>query len=261
MFPRLFTIGGFTLHTYGVLVACGIGVGIWLSARLGRQRGFHPDRIIDLGVQMVIAGVVGSKLLMYIENPSEIFSLAALQAAGVFYGGFLAAVAVFIWYTRRHHMNWLDTGDCFVPGLALGHAIGRLGCFAAGCCWGHVCNLPWAVTFHDPYANKIVGVPLDVPLHPSQLYEAAALLGITGILLAAFKRQSAPGQTFSAYLMLYGVARFLLEYTRDLSEEPVLLHLLSLSQIVAILITIAGATLWMTRRASRIEAGTQQAGA
>src|SRR5271169_2401380 len=100
MFPRLFSFGGYTLHTYGVLVAAGIAAGLWLSARLGRERGFDPSRMVDLGVWMVVAGVVGSKLLMYAENPSEIFSWASLQAAGVFYGGFLTSVAVFLWYTH-----------------------------------------------------------------------------------------------------------------------------------------------------------------
>lgn len=248
MFPRLFTIGGFTLHTYGVLVAAGIAAGIWLSARLGRQRGFDPNRMIDLGVWMVVAGVVGSKLLMYAENPSDIFSFAALQAAGVFYGGFLAASGVFIWYTRKHRMPWLITGDCFVPGLALGHAIGRIGCFAAGCCWGHLCPYPWAVTFTNPYAHEVVGVPLNIPLHPAQLYESAALFAICGVLLWIFHRREFPGQTFSAYLMLYGTARFLLEYTRDLSDDPVVLKVFSLSQVIALALVAAGATLWLRRR-------------
>jgi phosphatidylglycerol:prolipoprotein diacylglycerol transferase len=254
MFPRLISIGGFTLHTYGVLVATGIAAGVWLSARLGKQRGFDPNRMVDLGVWMVVAGVVGSKLLMYAENPSEVFSLASLQAAGVFYGGFLAAAGVFLWYTHKYRMPWLATGDCFVPGLALGHAIGRIGCFAAGCCWGHACPYPWAVTFTDPYANKVVGVPLNVPLHPSQLYESAALFAICGVLLWIFHRRDSSaqpaGQTFAAYLMLYGAARFLLEYTRDLSEDPVILNLFSLSQVIALALVVAGATLWVSRRTS-----------
>jgi phosphatidylglycerol:prolipoprotein diacylglycerol transferase len=248
MFPRLFSFGGYTLHTYGVLVAIGIAAGVWLSARLGKTRGFDPNRIVDLGVWMVVAGVVGSKLLMYAENPSEIFSFASLQAAGVFYGGFLAASGVFLWYTHHYKMAWLATGDCFVPGLALGHAIGRIGCFAAGCCWGHACSYPWAVTFTDPYANKVVGVPLNIPLHPSQLYESATLFAICGVLLWIFHRRGFAGQTFSAYLVLYGIARFLLEYTRDLSEDPVFLHLLSLSQIIALGLVAAGVALWVSRR-------------
>src|SRR5207248_2484059 len=102
-----------------------------------------------------------------------------------------------------------------------------------------------------PYAAKIVGVPLNVALHPSQLYESAALFAITFILLAVFRRQSAPGQTFSAYLMIYGVARFLLEYTRDLSEDPVFFNLLSLSQIIALCLVAAGGTLWILRKTPR----------
>lgn len=250
MFPRLFTIGVFTLHTYGVLVAIGVGAGIWLSAKLGPKRGLDSGRIIDLGVWMCIAGVVGSKLLLIIEDPSDIFSWATLRAAGVFYGGFIGAAVVYVWYTRHYRMALLDTGDCYVPGLALGHAIGRLGCFAAGCCWGHVCTLPWAVTFTDPYARQIVGVPLNEPLHPSQLYEFAVLLAICAILLRVFNHSKFAGQTFSLYLMLYGAARFLLEYTRDLSDDPVFFHLLSLSQIIALLLIPIGAAIWMFNRSA-----------
>jgi phosphatidylglycerol:prolipoprotein diacylglycerol transferase len=254
MFPRLFTIGGFTLHTYGALVATGVAVGVWLSQRLGRKRGLDPGTIIDLGIWMCVAGVLGSKLLLFLEDPHDFFSMATLRAAGVFYGGFLAALGTFLWFVHRRHLPLLGTADCYVPGLALGHAIGRLGCFAAGCCWGGVCPYPWAVTFTDPYAHDIVGVPLNVPLHPSQLYECAALLVICGILLAVFRRSRFAGQTFASYLMLYGGARFLLEYTRDLSDDPVFFHLLSLSQIVALCLIPAGAAIWILNRNRRPDA-------
>jgi phosphatidylglycerol:prolipoprotein diacylglycerol transferase len=248
MFPKLFTIGGFTLHTYGALVATGVAVGVWLSQRLGRKRGLDPGTIIDLGIWMCVAGVLGSKLLLFLEDPHDFFSLATLRAAGVFYGGFLAATATFLWFVHRRHLPLLGTADCYVPGLALGHAIGRLGCFAAGCCWGSVCPYPWAVTFTNPYAHEIVGVPLNEPLHPAQLYESAALLLICGILLMIFRHSRFAGQTFAAYLMLYGLARFLLEYTRDLSDDPVFFHLLSLSQIVALCLIPAGAAIWILNR-------------
>jgi phosphatidylglycerol---prolipoprotein diacylglyceryl transferase len=251
MFPQLFTIGGFTLHTYGALVAAGVAVGVWLAQRLGRSRGLEPGSIIDLGIWMCVAGVLGSKLLMFLEDPRDFFTIATLRAAGVFYGGFLASVAVFLWFVHRRHLPLLSTADCYVPGLALGHAIGRVGCFAAGCCWGSYCPYPWAVKFTDPYAHDIVGVPLNVPLHPAQLYEGAALLAIAGILLAVFRHSSFPGQTFAAYLLLYGGARFLLEYTRDLSDDPVFFQLLSLSQIVALLMIPAGAAIWIFNRKPR----------
>ncbi len=251
MFPRLFTIGGFTLHTYGALVATGVAVGVWMSQRLGRRRGLDSGTIIDLGIWMCVAGVLGSKLLLFLEDPRDFFTMATLRAAGVFYGGFIAAVATFLYFVHRKNLPLLSTADCYVPGLALGHAIGRLGCFAAGCCWGSVCPYPWAVTFRNPYAHEIVGVPLDVPLHPAQLYECAALLAISGILLWTFGRSRFAGQTFAAYLMLYGAARFLLEYTRDLSDDPVFFHLLSLSQIIALCLIPAGAMIWITNRQPR----------
>ena len=254
MFPRLFTIGGFTLHTYGALVAIGVGAGIWLSARLARRRGLDPSAIIDLGVWMCVAGVAGSKLLMFLEDPHDFFTMATLRAAGVFYGGFLAAVGTFVWFVRSRRLPLLSTADCYVPGLALGHAIGRLGCFAAGCCWGRQCALPWAVTFTNPYAHEIVGVPLGAPLHPAQLYESAVLLAISATLLVVFQRSAFDGQAFSAYLVLYGAARFLLEYTRDLSQDPVFFNLVSLSQIIALLLIPAGVAIWMSNRTAAARA-------
>ncbi len=184
----------------------------------------------------------------YSSHPASIFSLASLQSAGVFYGGFLAALAVAVWYMRRHHLPFFETADAFVPGVALGHAIGRLGCFAAGCCWGHQTELPWAVTFTDPYAHDLVGVPLGIPLHPAQLYEFVALLAIFAALLAAWRRRGFAGQVLGLYLVLYGVARFALEFTRDRSGSALPWGLVSVSQGIAVLMTIAGLAIWMSRR-------------
>lgn len=255
MFPRLLQIGGFTLHTYGLLVALGFGAGLWMAIRLGRRRGLPADRLFDLGIYVALAAVAGSKLLLIVEDwkyynthPGEIFSMATLQAAGVFYGGFLAALATAVWYVRKHGLPFLEIADAFVPGVALGHAIGRWGCFASGCCWGRECHLPWAVTFTDPYANQLVGVPLNVPMHPAQLYESAALLVIFGILLFMAGRRSFPGQLLSLYLMLYGVARFLLEYTRDRAGTAMPLGLVSLSQLIALLMIPAGLVVWIKCR-------------
>jgi phosphatidylglycerol:prolipoprotein diacylglycerol transferase len=133
----------------------------------------------------------------------------------VFYGGLIAAVAVALWYLRRHRMPMWTVTDVFAPGIALGHVIGRMGCFFAGCCFGTPTDAPWAITFHNPYAAENVGTPLNVPLHPTQLYEAGAELLILGFLLATEnKGRTFPGRTFWSYMFLYGVSRFIIEFYR-----------------------------------------------
>ena len=251
MFPRILQLGGFTLHTYGLLVVLGYGAGLWLATRQARRVGLDANRILDLGIFMALAAVLGSKVLMLVEdwkyysaNPSSIFTVATLQAAGVFYGGFLGALLAAAWYIRRHRMQFLQTADVFVPGLLLGHAIGRMGCFAAGCCWGRPSSLPWAVTFSDLYAHDLVGVPLGIPLHPAQLYEVATLLLLWAIVMRVARRDVFPGQLLSLYLILYGVARFALEFARDRAGSQMPFGLLSLSQLLAVLMAPAGVWLW-----------------
>jgi phosphatidylglycerol:prolipoprotein diacylglycerol transferase len=147
------------------------------------------------------------------ENPRELVTL--LRSGGVFYGGLIAAVAVAFWYLRRHGMPLWSVTDAFAPGIALGHVIGRLGCFFAGCCYGKATDVPWAVTFSSTYAAQNVGTPLNVALHPTQLYEAGAELVILGLLLL-LERKGRPfaGRTFWSYMLMYGVTRFVIEIYR-----------------------------------------------
>ena len=166
MFPQIFHIGPFFLPTYGVLVAFAFVMSLWIVSRLSRRAGIDKDAAMNLGIYTVIAGLVGAKLLMilldlpyYTQNPGELFSLATLQAGGIFYGGLIAALLTAYFYVRRTKLPGLVTADVFAPAVALGHAIGRVGCFAAGCCYGGECHLPWAVTFTSPEANSALGSP------------------------------------------------------------------------------------------------------
>jgi phosphatidylglycerol:prolipoprotein diacylglycerol transferase len=153
----------------------------------------------------------------------------------VFYGGLIAAVVVALWYLWRHKMPVWQVTDVFAPGIALGHVVGRLGCLFAGCCFGKPTSVPWAITFHSEYAARNVGTPLNVPLHPTQLYEAGAELLILGLLLAFERRgRPFPGRTFWAYMLLYGISRFIIEFYRGDSRGMV--GMFSTSQFVSILI-------------------------
>jgi phosphatidylglycerol---prolipoprotein diacylglyceryl transferase len=256
MHPRLFTIGGFTQHTYGFLVATAFVVGLLVAVRLARREGLDTDKVFNLGVYVALAAVVGAKVLLiltdlsfYLRSPREMFSLASLQAGGVFYGGFLGAVALALWYTRYAQLPLLKVCDVFAPAVSLGHAIGRLGCFSAGCCYGKPTSLPWGVTFTDPYSHDMFGTPLGIRLHPTQLYEALAETMIFFLLLARFRKKQFDGQVMALYVGVYGVVRFCLEFVRDDPDRGFVFGgWMSTSQFIAIIMMAAAAMFWAWKR-------------
>src|SRR6187549_2144911 len=215
MHPVLFDFGGLTIYSYGVLLAAAYLLGLQFALIRARKRGLDSQRVMDLGIWIIISALVGAKLLLLIvdfktfsSNPRELLNL--LRSGGVFYGGLIAAVVVALFYLRRHKLPLWTTTDVFAPGIALGHVIGRLGCLMAGCCYGRPTSVPWAVTFTDPFAQSNVGTPLGVPLHPTQVYEAGAeLLILVFLLVTERKGRTYPGRTFWAYMLLYAISRFL----------------------------------------------------
>lgn len=260
MFPRLFHIGNFSLPTYGLLVSIGVLVGLWVSVRNSQRQGINPEDAWNLGIIVVLCGILGAKILyiindwsFYTSHPGEIFSIGTLQAGGVFSGGLIAAFAAAAWYVHKHRMPALGTCDAFAPGLALGHAIGRLGCFAAGCCYGKPTDHFWGVTFKNPLAQAWVGTPLNTPLEPTQLFESAVELANFFILMWLFKRKKFDGQIFGAYLFLYGVARYFLEFIRDdPGRGSVFGGVMTGTQLISICLVLAGGVIWWLRPAPKV---------
>ena len=154
----------------------------------------------------------------------------------MFYGGLILAVVVAFWYIARHRLPFWTTCDVFAPGIALGHVTGRLGCLAAGCCYGKPTDVPWAIIFTNPLAAANVGTPLGIPLHPTQIYEAGAELLIL-VLLLATERRGRPfaGRTFWAYMFLYAVSRFVIEIYRGDPRGDGVRHL-STSQFISLVL-------------------------
>ncbi len=233
----------------------GVLIGLWISVRNSERLGMDGEKAWNLGILLVLSGIVGSKLL-YIANQwiegtanfSEIFSLSTLQAGGVFSGGLIAAFVAAAWYVRKHHLPALGTCDAFAPGLALGHAIGRLGCFAAGCCFGKPTTHFWGVTFHNPLASEIAGTPLNIPLEPTQLFEAAVELANFIFLMWLLKRRKFEGQVFGAFLFIYGVARFFLEFLRgDPDRGSLFGGAMTVTQLIAIGMVVGGGLIWWLR--------------
>jgi len=240
MHPILFEIGGFPVYTYGVLLAAAYLLGLQFALVRARARGLDPNRVMDLGIWIIISALVGAKLLLLIvewetftQDPREILTL--LRSGGVFYGGLIAAVAVALWYLKRHRLPMWTVTDVFAPGIALGHVVGRTGCLFAGCCFGRATDVPWAITFRNEFAAQNVGTPLNIPLHPTQLYEAGAeLLILIFLLVTERKGRPFPGRTFWGYLLLYGVSRFIIEFYRG--DARGLVGSLSTSQFVSAVI-------------------------
>jgi phosphatidylglycerol:prolipoprotein diacylglycerol transferase len=240
VYPRLFELGPVTVYAYGVLLAAAYLLGLKFAMVRAGRRGLDQARVLDLGIYIIVSALVGAKLLLvltdlgtFIENPRELLTL--IRAGGVFYGGLILAVAVAIWYIRRVGLPLWTTCDVFAPGIALGHVVGRLGCFFAGCCYGTETTVPWAVTFTDPFAEANVGTPLHRPLHPTQLYEAGAEALILGLLLVTERRwRPFAGRTFWLYLFLYGISRFAIEFFRGDPRGAVMG--LSTSQFISVVL-------------------------
>jgi phosphatidylglycerol:prolipoprotein diacylglycerol transferase len=248
MYPRLLElpdlpiVGSATIYTYGVLLAAAYLVGLKLAMVRAKARGLDQTRVLDLGIYIIISALIGAKLLLlitefrtYASNPRELLSLA--RSGGVFYGGLIVAVVVALWYIRRIGLPLWTTCDVFAPGIALGHVVGRLGCFFAGCCFGRATDVPWAITFTDPFANANVGTPLNVPLHPTQLYEAAAEALILLVLLATESRgRRFPGRTFWLYMLLYAVSRYIIEFFRGDIGRVTVFTIFSTSQFISVIL-------------------------
>lgn len=254
MHPILFELGNWPVYTYGVLLAAAYLLGLQLAVRRARHRGVDPTRVMDLGIWIIIAALVGAKALLvivdweyYRSNPREIFSL--VRSAGVFYGGLIVATIAGFALMRRYRLPVWTTADLYAPGIALGHVIGRMGCFFAGCCWGKPASVPWAITFTDPAAAINVGTPLNIPLHPTQLYEAGAELLILGLLLSTERKGGYfPGRTFWLYMLLYGITRFIIEFYR--ADPRGDMFGMSTSQFVSVLLVPLSLAMliWLSRR-------------
>ena len=249
MHPILFKIGSFQLPTYGVLLATALIVALYTVVRLGRREGLDTGRLVDFSTWIIVTALLGAKVLMiltewsfYSQNPGQIFSMATLEAGGVFYGGFIAATVFAIWYIRTYKLPFWKVFDIYAPAIALGQSIGRLGCFSAGCDYGVPSNSFWAVTFTNQFSHQMTGVPLGIPLFPWQIAESVTLLCIFAILMWRFRHKSRDGEIFLLYIALYAVERFSLEFLRgDPDRGFVFNHLLSTSQFIALLVlAVAG---------------------
>jgi phosphatidylglycerol:prolipoprotein diacylglycerol transferase len=260
MYPELFRIGNFPINTYGVFLALAFLSAILITAKLAQRDGLPKERVYDLCLWMLLAGLVGSKFLMlftepeYRADPWQLISLDFLRSGGVFYGGLLGAVIAGYLLMKHYKLPWWKTADACAPGIAIGNFFGRQGCFAAGCCWGKPTDLPWGVKFTE-LGHEITGVPTGVHLHPTQLYESFAMLLVFFFLLWLHKRKRFDGQVVLFYALLYSVIRFAIEFVRDDPRGDVFglttLTGLSTSQLISIVIGISSLIILIVRKKTR----------
>ncbi len=257
MFPILLKIGPVTIHTYGFMLALGVACGLWFLFIQSRKQGLQAEKMLDMAFYTILISLIGAKLILfagnfsyYMHRPGELFSLA--RSGGVFQGGLAFGIVFALWYFRRHKIPTWKVADIVGPALALGHGFGRIGCFSAGCCFGRECSTLWAVTFRSGYAHDLTGVPLRIPLHPVQLYEAALNFCNFAVLFLILKRKVFDGQVFAFYIINYSIIRYFTEFFRgDHPDSAFLIRhsspFLSLSfpQLFCILGIIGGALLFL----------------
>ena len=217
MHPIAFELGGFTIHSYGVMVALGFLAGLWTASRRSLREGIARETILDLGTWLIIGAIVGARMLYVVSYWREQFAGQGLWAIFevwrgglVFYGGLIGASLACLLYARWKQLPVWKLADILAPSIALGHAFGRIGCFLNGCCYGRPCSLPWAVRFPADNPNG----PPQTPVHPTEIYSSLLNLGLYVALAQLFRHKRFDGQVFGTYLVAYAVLRSFVELFR-----------------------------------------------
>ncbi|NBV45758.1 MAG: prolipoprotein diacylglyceryl transferase [Planctomycetia bacterium] len=267
--PALDDGAGVAIRGYGAMLLAAAAAGTWLSVVRGRRMGFDADTILALGVEVFLWGLVGARLFYVIEYHEQFFppgrpllagipAVLNLAAGGlVVFGSLPTAAAATWWFARRRRLSLPRLADCIAPGLLLGLALGRVGCFLNGCCFGGPCDLPWGVRFppeSPPWLDQVARglvpptpgagpTPWSLPAHPAQLYAAidAALLAWLAVCFTPRARRD--GEVFALILTLHPVSRILLEMIR-IDEAPALGTPLSISQLVSVVLLVCAAVAW-----------------
>ena len=254
MHPILIELGGFSIKTYGFLIALGFGIGLFLASREARRVGLNVQAIGDLAFYILLGAIIGARLYFILTNldyftqhPLDMFKI--WEGGLTFFGGFIAAVILCVWMIRKNCLPLWKTLDVFAPSLALGVFFGRLGCFAAGCCYGKECGLPWAVIFTHPLTLARTGVHL----HLTQLYSALGAI-ITFILLYSFrKHKTFEGQLSLLWVMCYSCERLITEQFRGDIRGGMLTENIELSFVIAAVLIVVSLVLFpILRKKNRI---------
>ena len=251
MYPILFNIGSFPVHSYGVLIALGFLSAVWFARSEGYRLGLNGELIVDLGFWSLLLGMVGARILYVItrfsymvDHPGEIFAI--WEGGLVFFGGVLICFPFFLWYTKKHKLPTWAVLDLCAVGVPLAHAFGRMGCLSAGCCYGKPTDMPWGITFHGGQVEPHL---YGLPLHPTQIYESLSVFALFAFLFWYRKRKRFDGELLCIYFIVYSIIRSTIEIFRgDTIRGFVVDGWLSTSQFISILTIIGFAVLYAWRK-------------
>ncbi len=265
MHPVLFELGRLQIRSYGFMLAVSFLLGIWLAARRAKRYGIDPQKILDLSVVIILAAVVGSRLLYVVfhldqyRNPLDVFAL--WQGGATFYGGFLLAMAASYWWVQRNGLKFLTVADVVAPSIALGLVFTRIGCFLSGCCYGKPTDGPLGIVFppDGPAGSAAAAFAQEmgrdvVALHPAQLYSSLKGLAIFALLLALQPKLKKRGSTFGLLLVLYGIGRFVVDFFRVYEDSARVLVGLSFNQVISVGLVAIGVYLLVRRAPPSTEA-------
>lgn len=251
MKPILFRLGDLQIHSFGVLVALGFLAGLAAAAYNARRAGLKGDVVYDLAPWLVAGGLIGARLLYVVSYWQRDFAghplteiLAVWKGGLVYYGGLILATLTGIWRIRQMKLPLWTMADCLAPGVALGHAFGRLGCLLNGCCFGRPTTLPWGIQFPASHSTAAAS------LHPTQIYESLLNLMLFAALMWGFGRRRFAGQLFALYLVGYAVIRAFTEWFRGdyaFISRPAA-GVFTPGQSTSLLILLAGIALFFTLR-------------
>jgi phosphatidylglycerol:prolipoprotein diacylglycerol transferase len=269
------------VHTYGIFVAGGFLVAMSMAARAAERSGLDKEKVLDLSFGILVAAMIGSRVLFIIVNWDEyahdLLGIFEFWKGGlVFYGGFIGAVLFSLWYMRRHQMEFFPYADAMAPTVAIGQALGRLGCFAAGCCWGGACDAhyafaarfpPESLAYQSQVSSRIItaGAPSTIPIHPTQLYEALGTALIFLFLTYRRSRKRFHGELLALYLMMYAPLRAVVETFRGDEERGRVFNFLggwarnawwnlSTSELISVGIFAAGVAIYVTQSRKALSA-------
>ena len=241
MLPRLFHFGPFTLYSFGLMVILGFAAGIMLAGRLARERRLPEDAFLDGATWMLLASIAGARLLFVLLNWSKfsthLLDIGAVWQGGMsFNGGIAGGVLAGILYLRSRKLPLLPMADAAAPGLALGYAIGRIGCLLNGCCYGCPTTLPWGIHFPDAHDG--------LPHHPTQIYATILNLLLMAGLIRVYRRPHHTGQVMALYVAGYSLYRFAVESLRKGYTADVMMFGLTQAQVFSLLAIAVGLAWW-----------------
>jgi phosphatidylglycerol---prolipoprotein diacylglyceryl transferase len=261
--PRIFP-SGLPVRGYGVMVLAGAAAGVWMATYRAQRAGVERELIWSMAFWLFIGGMIGGRAFYVIEYWQERFASTSFretllrvinfpEGGLVIYGAFFGGVIAVLLFIRKQKMPALATFDLIAPSMMIGLALGRIGCFLNGCCYGGPTSLPWAVRFppgSPPYADQAASgmltaanPPASLPVHPTQLYSAITAALIGWLLWSYYPFRRRDGQVVALMLMVYPISRYLEEIIR--TDEPAVFGTgLSISQNISVAVFVAGIGLW-----------------